>query len=564
VKFLSDVSRILPLKKIIFILDEFDELPLSLYKRSEIGDALFLTIRSISGKLPYGFVLVGSEKLHMILNYQGERLNKFAKFDIDYFDKDKEWGSYAELVRKPVQGWLEIDDAAIISLHGQTAGNPFFTKLVCRELFSLMVSRRDRHVTIREMEDAIVIAINSASTVNFQHFWDDGIFDSGDKKEETSLKRRKMLIAYADSAHVDGSVGRNELMTVAATYGVDSIAFDEYLHEFQNRHIWLIAEGFVTCKVPFFSRWLRFSGVKNIVTSILDPEAAISHRRQHEGMRVAPTEIVGVVSNWSIFKGSQVTEDKVRSWLAQFGSDLRKQRLMFRLLERVRFYNAAAIRAKMKEAQSRISAEPSAVRSQKKRGDILLSYVDAPGKSGVYYAKTFADENNIYINNVVDPANLVDRISTGGFSVLLFVDDFLGSGTTASKGLQRVLSDSGELINRSGVKVVFFALCGFDRAKISIQKAVESYGCDFQILVSDILDETDRAFSDTSSIFDSVADRDDAKTIAYAQGKKLEPRCPLGYSDSQALVVFDSSCPNNSLPILWSHDKDWLPLFRRN
>jgi hypothetical protein len=37
---------------------------------------------------------------------------------------------------------------------------------------------------------------------------------------------------------------------------------------------------------------------------------------------------------------------------------------------------------------------------------------------------------------------------------------------------------------------------------------------------------------------------------------------PLGHNNSQALIVFAHSTPNNSIPILWS-SKKWRPIFER-
>src|SRR5262249_46088635 len=74
---LDSVLQVVPDYKILFILDEFDELPIELYKRGDLGDAFFLTLRSISGKEAFAFVLVGGEKMEFIISCQGDALNKF-------------------------------------------------------------------------------------------------------------------------------------------------------------------------------------------------------------------------------------------------------------------------------------------------------------------------------------------------------------------------------------------------------------------------------------------------------------------------------------------------------
>ena len=75
--YLQTLGRVLPGTKLLIILDEFDELPLELYRRSPEGDAFFLTIRSISTMPNVGFILVGGERMGYVVSRQGDRLNKF-------------------------------------------------------------------------------------------------------------------------------------------------------------------------------------------------------------------------------------------------------------------------------------------------------------------------------------------------------------------------------------------------------------------------------------------------------------------------------------------------------
>lgn len=562
-QFLAEVSKRLPSHKFIFILDEFDELPIGLYKNSDVGDAMFLTIRSISGKPPYGFILVGSEKLKVILSFQGERLNKFVQLNVDYFDREKEWRSYCDLVRKPVAEWLEIDDQAVVAIYKSTAGHPFLTKLVCRELFKLMVKRRDTHVTEREMEEALSVAVQVASSVNFQHFWDDGIFESGAKKEHVSVLRRKMLMAFADTVRTDGAVGTNTLKDAADRYGVDEVAFEEYLREFVARGVWVVEGSFVACKVPLFSDWLRRSGVKSIISTIVDAEAAIARRRQSEKNRVGPAELVQLTQKFGNYKGLQITEDRVRAWIEQFGPDLAPQRLMFRLLQAVRFYSGTLVREKMRQMHKRIGVDDMIGPQGKRRMDILISYIDGPGKSGVHNARIYAEENNLHLGNIVEPRDIPQRLRSGEISTLLFVDDIVATGETALRGLRKVLQQIRSELNEVGIPVILASVCVFDRARATVEAIGAECGCDFTLLAGDILSNSDRAFHADSRIFESASDLEAAKALALDKGRGLEPKCPLGYGECEALVVFASSCPNNTLPILWSQHRGWGALFPR-
>ena len=74
IDFLEDAKALAPECRMLFILDEFDDLPLDLYRRGLVGDAFFRTIRSISNKESFGFILIGSENMDYVLSCQGDTL----------------------------------------------------------------------------------------------------------------------------------------------------------------------------------------------------------------------------------------------------------------------------------------------------------------------------------------------------------------------------------------------------------------------------------------------------------------------------------------------------------
>ena len=51
--------------------------------------------------------------------------------------------------------------------------------------------------------------------------------------------------------------------------------------------------------------------------------------------------------------------------------------------------------------------------------------------------------------------------------------------------------------------------------------------------------------------------------VDYSYGTKIENDYPLGYKNTQALIVFSHTVPNNTLPIIWSTQNDWMPLYPR-
>ena len=128
--------------RLLFILDEFDELPHELFSRTDLGTSLFQPIRQISSKPGCGFLLIGGENMGRIVTLQGDRLNKFTPVEVGYFNETSR-SDFAELIRKPAENWLTINDAALRELFESSAGNPYFAKLLASQLFIDMVKNRD-------------------------------------------------------------------------------------------------------------------------------------------------------------------------------------------------------------------------------------------------------------------------------------------------------------------------------------------------------------------------------------------------------------------------------------
>ena len=378
--FLESVIRIVPEYKILFILDEFDELPIEVYKRGPIGDTFFLSLRAISGKTNFGFLLVGGEKMEFIISTQGDKLNKFEALIIDYFENPQ--SDFKELVRKPVAEWnIEISERAIYELYQQTGGNPYFTKQICGELFKLIVNRRDGHITPNEVEEATKITISKLASNSFLHFWKDGIFETGDRAEEISMNRRKVFLALAEISRRDPKINKEKVIEQAIKYGLNEPLVKSELRDFERRQI-IVSEDdtFYKYKVPLFGKWLQEKGINEIITTFTDLDALLLRKKQEEQAYVRSEEIVKLTGDWRdcSYLGRPITEDKVRAWLKQFPENT-EQRLMFQIFQHLKFYNSHNLRTKMKEAQGIIVRGGHSLRKyepgKQKRADILVSYL---------------------------------------------------------------------------------------------------------------------------------------------------------------------------------------------
>ena len=173
---------------------------------------------------------------------------------------------------------------------------------------------------------------------------------------------------------------------------------------------------------------------------------------------------------------------------------------------------------------------------------------------------------------------LMGRICKGGWAFydenteiskkpvkVVMLDDFVGTGGSALKLY-------GELTGKMPVGSKYYCLCVacMERGSTRLEgKGIEVYG-----------DRHKPAFACRQSVFGYPPKMKPIKAFAEKYGSLLYPQKPyikgmdlyigpLGYGNCQALVTFDHTTPNNSLPILWEskwrsdrHER-WKPLFPR-
>jgi AAA+ ATPase superfamily predicted ATPase len=569
--FLDEVEKVAPDRRIVFLLDEFDELPLELYMRGETGDSFFLTLRSITSRRNIGFILVGGEKMTHIMDFQGDNLNKWSVVSVDYFSRQQDWADYIEIIQRPVQNILEFSGDALGFLHDLTAGNPYFTKLICRHIFQAAVNMRDCYVTQKEIEQILATALRETAKNTFQHFWEDGIFET-EKATEKSIRRRRILIALSDLLVKQSPVTGRRIKEHPLVQNEASLESD--LRDFVSRKVLQgkLNGGFQDHTFEFFVRffyeWLHIRGIQDVISTFADLDAALRQRQQEEQLRVRPSELVELVQRWGAYRGQTFTEDRIRAWLEQF-ANVKEQRLMYKVLLHLRFYTNSYMRSRMKEVHEVVTRGLGQYKQyrQQKRPDILISYLDGPGKSGSSFAKLYADENRILSENVVELSRLGDVLQKkhDEISAVIFLDDFVGTGNQASENIQKLNEHVGNLIRQENIRLVFATIVTCNEGWDKVDASIEEYALPMETHYCELLKEDDFLFTEQSKIFSSSEERETAYEIALRYGKPLVRDNPIGYGGIGVALSFEHRCPNDTLPILWSEGTNpkWIPLFKR-
>jgi hypothetical protein len=349
-------------------------------------------------------------------------------------------------------------------------------------------------------------------------------------------------------------------------FDVSAAAVASDLAEFTRRQVLVLRGAAYSCKVPFFEGWLVEYGVSELLTAFLAWDEVEQVRARERSLFVRSEEVLELVARWGNYRGLRVTEERVRAWLNQFPNDA-DRRLMFQLLQAIRFYPHDVIRQKLAEAHGivRRGVSQALEEGRRKRGEFVVSYLDSIGKSGASYARLYAEENAIYFENILEKGKLEglgERFPRA--QALVFVDDFVGTGGTLAGALRELAAARPELVNGSAISTYVVAVCAFTEGLARIERTIRELRLKVQVRACDVLDASDRCFDASSSAFPDPGERSRAREVAQSYGRRLVKNASLGYGDGEALVVFEQSIPNNCPPILWKTSGSWTPLFPRD
>ncbi len=144
--------------------------------------------------------------------------------------------------------------------------------------------------------------------------------------------------------------------------------------------------------------------------------------------------------------------------------------------------------------------------------------------------------------------------------LLILLDDFVGTGNSTLEYLNGNDTEQGlilflkenELKPNVAILSVIINEIGFQRLQFEYPN-ISLFG-----------ELRKKAFAQPS-VFGYRPNSIPIREFCYKYGAKLtgEKYNILGYENSQSLVVFEHTTPNNTLPIIWSNKNDWTPLFPR-
>lgn len=246
----------------------------------------------------------------------------------------------------------------------------------------------------------------------------------------------------------------------------------------------------------------------------------------------------------SIFQYRNVTKGKIITWLRQFEES--HQVIALKLLQSIRFYDAAQIHTACKTLCKIIKSDCG-----EDLDNTLFMGLGPAGKSGASMLSRFRRANSMYgakYDSMFKFSTEITSLPSGFSGNLVFLDDFIGSGSQAATSLLEIVS-----IAPPASKVFLLVIAGYQSA---IDKIYREVGCN--VFPVNTLQDHEKLFSDANTNFTQ-----DEKAILKNYCERTESRNPYGYRNVGSLVIFSDSAPNNTPSILIYESATWKPLFVR-
>lgn len=571
-KLAEELVALAPKRRFIFILDEFDEIDPALYRFGPLAEAFFSNLRTLSAKRNVAFLLVGGEKMPFVMSAQGDQLNKFVSERLDYFNLANEWENFVELIRRPVTPDLHWSDLAVKMVFDLTHGHPYYTKLVCASVYSNAVNERDTEITESDVKFCTKRLVSELDSNSFAHLWKDGISASDQQQAEVlELNRRRVLCACARTL-IDGQPLTIEKITAnKAGLQINPAHIHTTLMDFVRRGILAEKDGGYSIVIPLFGSWLAEVGTSRLMADALAEEYESKEQEIEESSRINSIEIVELTKKWKTYRGQQVGDEAVRAWLDQVRTN-QERRLLFKLLTHLRFVNHIEIREKVSLAHGMLGQFLPTFYQEKKtdrRRDILITWVDGAGKSGNTFAGLYAEENRISTTCIVAPESIskwLDSNQSAPPAAIVVVDDFIGTGESLSTNMKAFVGGLDGRLRRLNVKLLVVAVMATAKGEKVARDRVAKLDCDAELRVVEVLSNKHYAFAEDSAIWTTTDERGRAFELCQRLGSRIHKQNPLGFGDQGLLLVFQDTCPNNSLPIIHGRSggtEPWQPLFER-
>jgi hypothetical protein len=244
-----------------------------------------------------------------------------------------------------------------------------------------------------------------------------------------------------------------------------------------------------------------------------------------------------------------VTDARLSEWLEQFAEG--DKDTAARVLDAVEFISAEQMHAAFRSLLNRL---PGWHRFKARRHGkfAFVAFSRTAGESGDTMLHQFRLANNLNQRDF-DPLFIgrseILRSRLGKDDTVVFLDDFVGSGTQAVDGWQQMFQELTAGVGNVYLLTVAAFATGSERIRNETR---------IELLAHRHLNTRDSVPRADCTHFSA---HEKERILHYC--KLASPGRPWGYGDCGLVIVLSHQCPNNSLAILQATSRDWEPLFPR-
>jgi hypothetical protein len=567
-KWIRSLERSTPELKslhVVVAIDDFDGIPME-FVDGESGRGLFLFLRSLVDKPWLSLVFIGSENLPTVIAGQGFQLNQVRRTPLDHFSSKEDT---ARLLRSPAGDRLDWSEDSIELIHQMANGNPYYATMIAQRLWDSLRNLDRTLVESTDVADAVSYVANNQDAFRFSHMWGDDSTGMVPKSRRAMLSAAVLLSAARCAPTTRSSARADEILSVAQGIAGEA-TLDELkaiLQRLLSRQI-LTSRGTsdnVAVRVPLLAEWLRARGRRDL-------EAEFEQFTRVGGAKRAITasDLVELAQGLN-YAGSAVNALQLEAWIHQFGEDPRDRHLAFLLLRRLikegYFTHSRMYRTILPKLADQIREKVPELRTAKQNyieNAIIVSH-GVLGSSAPMSATSLRQILRVKKENCTTIEGVRDRMAHIKDPVLILVDDFAGTGNQLAKSVGALCAELDQFDDwQDATVIVAGAAVAADTSKWS----PDPYrGADVRAVVGYPVPDRLRAFTDSADIFESEDDRERARDLVTVIGKSITPDHPLGWAGQGLLVLLETNCPNNTLPVFWKEGRfrgrTWRPLFQR-
>lgn len=258
-------------------------------------------------------------------------------------------------------------------------------------------------------------------------------------------------------------------------------------------------------------------------------------------------------SSWrSRFEGYRygVTDAGLSDWIEQFKPSDRD--IAARMLDSVEFISAENVDAAFRSLLKRLPGWH--LHKKHRRGEFaFVAFSKTAGESGDAMLHRFRLANGLntrFYDSLFIGRSEILSARLGPDDTIVFLDDFVGSGTQAVDAWRQIFDElTAGIGNVFLVTVAAFAK-GAERIKDETR---------IELITHRHLTNSDSLHLGECTHFSSYEKRRIKHYCNIASPEK-----PWGFSECGLLIVLSHQCPNNSVAVLHASSTEWEPLFPRS